>query len=48
MRKTYGETKRAKLEKIKINFDKKERHIEAVEAMKLVEESGRKLTEAIK
>lgn len=48
MRKNYRENKRPKLEKIKIDFDKRERHIEAEEAMKLMEESGLKLTEAMK
>lgn len=48
MTKNYGENKRPKLEKIKIDFDKRERHIEVEEAMKLIEESGIKLTEAMK
>ena len=48
MRKDYGGNKRSKPEKVRIDFTKRERHIEVEEAMKLVEESGTKLTEAIK
>lgn len=47
MKKNGGENKRAKVDKMRIDFDKRETKIEAGEALKLVEESGVKMTREI-